>query len=438
MDEKQKLILNAQIEALNNNLERIKKVVTSPMIEPSYRNQIYGKFFTAISEINEKIKDINTGMASGSKSLQECWMLYEDAHSSSNRVFDQCLDFLGGIAVRRMKLEEGICDLAEELVLYYSNQTDVSWRSVMILGEDREFDEISSTTEIIRLHFPEWDVWNLPFTAYQFGLLIAGKYLPSFIEFYKNEGERIQKLLTEKDIPPEELLDLADSLLELRKQVIAGGDYEQALKYKKLHLRSLFADTFATYVLGPAYIYARLFLRFSPASYDRDQSYEPSYSRRIAFMVWAIEKMNEDAKTDEYQPGPYETEIKRIKDWSSVTIQTIEPGFQGDFKTGKPYDDWFQEIYGTIKRKYGLAGFSIDSWDQAQKLGSQLLTKPELTPETTLPAVLNAGWYARINNPTRVSDIAERVHELLYQVVHPSEPPIEGGAPSERPGGARR
>src|SRR3989442_3403286 len=50
----------------------------------------------------------------------------------------------------------------------------MGWQSVLIVGEE-QLDP--SQADIIRLRFPACDIWNLPFTAHEYGYLVAHKDL---------------------------------------------------------------------------------------------------------------------------------------------------------------------------------------------------------------------------------------------------------------------
>ncbi len=435
-EEKEENILVAQIDALIQNLDRIYNLLQNDKIEPEFRNPIYGKFGLAINTRKydlEKLKERVEGKNLTGAQLAEEWKKYTDVRVKGQRVFDQCLDFLGGVAVRRMELEEGICSLAEDLVKYFAERTGVSWSSVMILGEERPFDDVAQLTQIIRLQFPEWDIWSLPFTAYEFGQLVArAETLTELFKFFVDEEELIRQLIEKENLTEEEFINLAPDIKAHRQEYQSDKTntrlVERFLEQQRVHMRGLFADAFATYFLGPAYLYARLYLRLIPTDVLQEEPHKPSLGRRIFFMLETLEKMNDAQKTGPYDTGPYYTEIQRIKGIWSKTIAGVAPGY----RFGKPYDDWFAKMYSNLEKNYRGVGLKAQAWKEATELGKRLLDDSAgVPPGTSLPVILNAAWYCRFNHPDRRVEIAKAARKLC-DAVRGGKPGLQGPAAPQR------
>lgn len=430
-EERKENLLIAHIDALIKNLQRIDTLLKNNKIEKQFR-AVYGKFSLATTPLRKDLAKLREKVQRSSlaeQELAEAWQIYAASQQDAQRVFAQCLDILGGMYVRTMELEEGICDLAEHLVRHYVRQTGIDWSSVMILGEERLFDNVAQTTQIIRLRFPEWDVWSLPFTAYEFGLLVTrGDNIRRLNEFFENEAKRIRGLITEEDIAPEGLSsDIQAYRREYQSNYKHDEEVEEFIQQQLLHMKTLFADAFATYFLGPAYLYARLYLRLLPTGVFRDRAHEPSLARRMYFMLKTLEKMNEAGKKDSFDSGPYRGEIQRLTALWTETVQAVRPGYKGEFQFGKPYDDWFSEMYDQLQRVYDDEGLSYAEWDQAKKLGEELLDSPQVLPRTPLPVILNAAWYCRVHHPERLLDIEKQVRALCKQAVSEGTLPPQAG-----------
>jgi len=416
-------VLIAQIDALTEQLQRGEAVLKSESIEREYRMPIYGKFARAISPLMRRLEQLRCTAAKDSlapEELDAAWREFTEAYSEGQRVFAQCLDFLGGIAVRRMGLERGICGVAERLVGDFAFATGVPWSSVMILGEERLFDDVAQITQIIRMRFPEWDVWSLPFTAHEFGQLVAsGESVRGLREFMVDEERRLRRLIEDAQIQQAELQAVAPTIRALRAEYVGTRNavaVEQFLAQQRHHLHSLFADIFATYFLGPAYVYARLFLRFVPTAAFTDEPASPSEARRMAVMVSTLQQMSQAEKHDPYAEGAYDAETRRFEALWENTVKAVTPGYEEDFIFGAPYDGWFTQLFNLLRTEHGLVGFKAADWEKAQVLSDGLLQFQPPPPGLSLPVILNAAWHCRVRHPERVEDIEKRARELAEEL----------------------
>jgi hypothetical protein len=449
----EKDVLLAQIEALSQSLGRITELLTDPAIDKMYSRPIYGKFYRAINPQGKNLEDLKEKLDADGTSLADAWQQYTVIKAEAQKISDQCLDYLGGIVVRKMELDDHTCDLAEELVKYYVERTGRDWASVMIVGQERLFDTVAQITQIIRIRFPEWDISSLPFTAQEFGqLLTTGDTIDGLNDLFLLEKRRIRRLIEMAPLDIEDLLepDVEDKdqrLAELQEQIEAQEGAENLLapdikamrqrfqagraddlelerycEQQSSHLRRLFADAFATYFLGPAYIDAQLYLRLNPMHLGRDLPHKPSRERRMAFMLGTLREMNQVHKTSVHDPGPYAGELNRLQALWQETVKPIvdpDPLAATDTRFGKPYDDWFAPVYARLNIHYSRVGFTAEQWKQAQDLGDQLLDEPKGGSGMTLPVILNATWYCRVKHPDRLDDIEKKARGLYQQICRP-------------------
>jgi hypothetical protein len=311
------------------------------------------------------------------------------------------MDFLGGIAIREMELERGMCQIAEHLVRDTYSTSGLTWSSVLIVGEERLYQEIAQTTQFIRLRFPELNIWSLPFTAHEFGMLLASTdQVRGIQELFATEISRINRLIDPKKCKQDELAGVASSLLELRRKHYTPQHRSQMLERQRMQLKIIFADMFATYFLGPAYVYARLFLRLEPNSYDQEKDYEPSFLRRFAVMYATLLKMNDREKSASKKFGPYEDVLTILKERWDNTIRSVNPMYDGVLAIPKPFNDWFASLWEPFNTAYSLSGFQKEDWKLASELGESLnqflkVGEEVILPESVkLPVILNAAWYS--------------------------------------------
>lgn len=430
-------VLAAQIKALEKNIERMTTLVGDKAIQ--FRTPISGKFLRAISPYKSSLMGLKKRVEGNlmQDQIENSWQELVRIREAVDRVSNQCLDYIGGIAVRKWELEEKICDLAETLVSQSLNQGS-NWVSVAIVGEERLLDEVAQTTQIIRLRFPEWGIWSLPFTAYEFGRWIIGeKFVAGLNEFFIEEENRADRCIRTKavadliaagDLPEDqvhndEIVNLAPDISSLRESFLNGKDVTQelaqTLKQLQAYLKELFADAFGTYFLGPAYPYSRLCLRLNPATALQDLPRHPSLARRVSLMMKMLVKMGERAKEGNVnESNPYEPEVKILADLWESTIKMVQPGYRTDFSFGSPYDSWAESLYNKLQASYFDVGFSHKHWKDAKALGDKFIKEERATLDATssLPIVLNAAWYSRARMPDRGQYI-ERVARDLMEAI---------------------
>src|SRR5262249_5518280 len=100
------------------------------------------------------------------------------------------------------------------------------------------------------------------------------------------------------------------------------------------------------------------------------------------------------------------------------TVQMTRPGYVMKFDYGKPYDAWAGILYSKLQETYDEVGFSHDDWKSAASLGDQLKDMADkLDANKTLPAVLNAAWYARVREPERTDWVEKQARNLMNSIL---------------------
>jgi hypothetical protein len=417
------------LESVKQKLQDCEKVLVRPLVS--------GKFLKLINPRKDDLEKLKTRVEEHSLTqaqLKKAWNDYLDIKQVVERICSQCLVYMGGIAIRTWSLEEQICDLAESLVNQFVN-LGASWTSVTIVGEEGLFDRVAQATQIIRLRFPEWDIWSLPFTAYEFGRWMAGEeheYIEGLRKFYNDEKGRIIRLITTgddaaliaaEDVTEQEIKDLAPEFDELRKDYQNGKkSAEEVGRIVDQHveyLKELFVDAFATYFLGPAYLYARACLRLNPIDALQDRPKEPSLARRMGLMLGLLSEMgNPGKKGDAYETGRYKAVDGRLKDLWEKAIEVFHPGYKAEFHFGHPYDRWSKVLYDMLKAAYAENGFTDKDWQSAEKLSKRFLedNADATDASASLPIILNAAWQYRVLNSDRIGEVEKQALKAMLAV----------------------
>lgn len=250
------------------------------------------------------------GAKPGEEALQdikESWGRYQDIYEQSQEVFGECLEYVGGLALRDRGFDQKICHVADKLILSCAEDwNNLKWQSLTVLTAQEKLGQ--TLARIIRLRFPEWTIWTLPFTAHEFGhvAIHAIEPLREFVEGKINELMRKDPQLeaARATHPPASQIDLASAESRARKRA-------------ENHIYKLVADAFATYTMGPAYPCAALLLRFNPVTAGSGEHEHPTDVKRAELVLSMLGRMNENEEAA--GDPPYTNIIDRLqREWATA------------------------------------------------------------------------------------------------------------------------
>ncbi|HXD33054.1 MAG TPA: hypothetical protein VN643_18175 [Pyrinomonadaceae bacterium] len=156
----------------------------------------------------------------GQQLLENAWK--EVSVEKNQLIFSDYVDFLSGLALRDKGWDNSICQIADELISSCGNLLQSRMWEALTIPSSHGAVTLAS---IIRMGFPEWNLWGLPLAAHELGLVA--------VEVDNKLGAY--------------LADQAGDDIQLRRQI-----------------QVCLADAFATCTMGPAYACAALLLRFDP------------------------------------------------------------------------------------------------------------------------------------------------------------------------------
>ncbi|MEV4536355.1 hypothetical protein AB0J82_21450 [Asanoa sp. NPDC049518] len=163
------------------------------------------------------------------------------------------LAVLEGILLRGHPFYRAVTVAAETLLDALVEATGIGRGVLLSVADGERFERMAG---LVRMRFPDVDVWGLPILVHELGHLVADA-LPE-------PGDRNAR-------PVLFHLDREDDRL----------------------LGELFADVFATWALGPAYPCAVMTLRARPDRFDDATRTHPSWDRRVWTMVAAMRRTAE-------------------------------------------------------------------------------------------------------------------------------------------------
>jgi hypothetical protein len=306
------------------------------------------------------------------------WKKYADfVYAPGRMLFGDYSDFLLGLATRDSLLDEGVCQLADDLIK--------QWNPGVSLTIPAKYVALESTlARIVRLSFQDWSIWALPLAAREVGYVVNAR---------ENASDRLAGFIREK---------MVDGQIEA-------------------HLRDYLADVFGTYVMGPAYCYAAIYMRFDPLLAYEPLDDHPPDAMRAEVIFDALDWMSR-AKLEN---DPYQSILEELRSqWQVVLAQAIVPArralpMAGSFTT--LVEELAQIVYSERQ-----AMFSATAWGRAKQMRNDFLEgRNSAQPQDDLRSVLNAAWLARVQKPSQ-SKLIESLARQAFDSVMKRKPAPAG------------
>jgi hypothetical protein len=379
MDERS--ILLAQIEALDENLNRAKKVMDAQQIDPELRKAVRNRFEWLINNKQNELMELRTSI-NRSMPMDSCWNDFQNKRKECGLILSECLAFIEGVLVRSARIDDGICEVADALLAKLSDDADVTWQRFTIMGKDEFF---TKTTEIIRMRFPEFSIWNLPIVCHELGHFVGEEMRKSitpdiFVQILQEEGKRIE---------------------------------EHDIRF----LHEQFADLFAVYAMGPAFACTCILLHFDPMRAYEDGEEHPADAKRVHFILKALEEMDKASMPPIYI-GIIDT-LRKLWQRSLTSAgkpEKLSPDIENQLN--ERLDKFYVRV---IKKR--LIGVEYKGWPLAGVLSPELLSDKDVTQvlanyKVTLLDVLNAAWLCRIRHWSEDgSRISQKSLKLCLEIV---------------------
>lgn len=315
-------------------------------------------------------------------------------HQAWGALQEEVLDFLGGVLLRQQQLDDSICSIADALLRDYARLTGINWTSRTVPGRHPLF---SPATDMVQLRFPDWELWNLPLMAHEFGH-VAAPATPAFLEFVTRE---------------------ITATLRSHPQASSWTRQQQEryLSERSAQLHEFFADAFAVYCQGPAFAFDMVLLHLNPAEAYTPRGHHPTHAERFEGLLTILKQMDTAAQQEGYEDPPYAWVANWLKQvWqqglSACGTQPDElaPYYRSQARrlTG--------EIYNVLEQFYRLgAQFSPADWKRANDKAVALLSGNVTLHDETPRTLLNIAWACRVRHPERITDIAHHIWNMWRQ-----------------------
>jgi predicted MPP superfamily phosphohydrolase len=427
--------LSTRLDALEQSLERAKQPPSAWRLKMRLREEeIPGEdLWGADSPIDTELallRAIRTNLekaegtdANAGRFIMGAWRSYARVSERSQEIFREWLDVAGGLTLRTHELDERLFRMADRLIEDCAAGSGVpSYVSIPAAQENLA----KTMGHVIRLRFPEWTIWNVPFAVHEYGQVVV---------------DHVDALRTLVE-------DTTTSWVNQDRewQLIAGNEEEKdekQLNYQH-QLRKFVADAFATHTLGPAYACAAILLHFDPLfAYDE----RAAYDKRARVMLAMLEKMDNRAGG-----SPYEKMVELLEHhWKSVLGRAKPSGSTeatDEERLRDLVDEIWERIYGEYRNEKlyppagGESGWQIAkgwaaNWIQ-QLEANEPLSVWEVSSGSKLRDVLNAAWLCRISYPEKIEQITGAADDqceaiIAYATEGASGSRVRHKASSQRP-----
>ncbi len=323
------------------------------------------------------LEELDRGLSNGGASddqMKAAWRKYSrEVYEESVPVFAEYVDFLGGLALRDTGFDEGICQIADDLVRRCEMVPEIpAWESMTIPAHK---EAVSDTlARIIRLGFPEWTIWALPLTSREFGYVVASKNV------------------------------------DLRNYV-----EKEAAVGQSEYMTHCMADAFGAYAMGPSYAFAAILLRLDPRSTPGGHGQKPSDLERAHVVLTMLRQMDKSS-----EGRPYKVIYQQLSAEWEAALEQVDTSGALDSATRQQLEDWVEHMRNFLARKAEVA-YLEGNWRRIQEWTEHM--KPETVKDITLQGtedlrdVLNVAWLSRFESPfAKIETLAEAARKLWERI----------------------
>lgn len=323
--------------------------------------------YHAANDLQSKLGDIEQLEGSvREQELEQAWKNFGQLRSNANEIFAEFVELVAGLAFRERSRDWWVFRAADSVVTECAELARQRWDPVTVPGLKHA---IARTLEqVVRLRFPDWTIWALPITAYEFWRV----YLPS-----------------DDDQP------------RLAQQFVIG-QCDDIDRLDDVRLGFL-ADAFATFTMGPSYACASLMLKLSVEEAER------------AHVI--LRSLELAGGTTDEREGNYNADI----------VQPIRRWWQASPGTGdvahdrvEALDKFSEVAHLAFYRYFPGAKYPQTRWpDYVEPTASALRQERKPTHGGALLQrdLLNAVWDARLNGEADNDTIAMYGRMLFKQLL---------------------
>lgn len=311
-------------------------------------------------------------------SAAEQWSVLSDVASTTERLAADALAFVGGVAVRSLGLDGGVCDIADALLRHLAGELRID-RKFVTLPSSTDYHDVLS--EVVRVRYPGAGIWDLPIAIHEFGHYAVPR-------IGVRRGQPVQAVI----------------------------DRQRADRpYLGWFAEELFCDVFATYVAGPAYGFSAA-ARLDPTRAHQDHKpTHPSPATRMAAVLHTIDALQAAWAVEGRAAGSLQAFRKNVAElWKE---RTDSAGQQPE-----PTDDERQfgtsmaaEFVSILDGDEACLSNRFDDGTAAWDVIGALDRREAPGAHHSMLDIVNAGWLVRRANERGRGDRVEEITKLVSQ-----------------------
>lgn len=323
---------------IGQRMQELDRIVdfNSPRIEDSldFCYVLAGKIDCVIRDLESKA-DQNAAWNAFDKLMAECEPLFADY-----------VDFLSGVTLRDYQLDNGVAALAE---LVFEEL-----RAEGIAMPARQVHLPTRMRSLAKFQFPEWTLWDVPLAGYHAGLCRADSMAH----------------------------DIVEGCL---------AEHPEAFP-TKLFAERLFAEIYATCVVGPAYGYAALLLHLHPRKSTRTND-DPSAAERAHVILAALAHSGRTAPD-------FAGRVKLLAQWWDIAAEgsRAEPSTNADVLTA-----FVAQVMTKLETRMSPPPYDAARW---KDVTTGLATADDVKAQVLPLDRLNAAWHLRLTDSASVVDLS--------------------------------
>jgi hypothetical protein len=373
-----------RIDALVCRLELASKAIQATKSEgnaPRATRRLYEGVGAGLADrLSTQLQELRRkrGKAREGNTTASVWSVV--SASACAQLLDEALLYLQAVHSRGSDSGPGLCEIADQLFSEIAaNVPYIAWKGYSVFSAEDSYDKLS---DVIRVRYPIGAAWDIPVSVHEFGHYLSDKILAK-----TGDGASEQTI----------------------KQYLASQAARNAAQKADVHttwpvwLEEVFADVFAATVLGPAFGYSAILLRFDPSqpAAERDGKH-PSDAKRVYILLSTLQKLDKEKEL----AGRLSPSIELLRRyWRDCCVSA------GEGANAEPLKADQTLIYGYLAMFYDLLKQSAPliryrSWSSVAQL-QELLKNPPAggVAEFKITDLLNAAWLCRVQDPESAGTI---------------------------------
>ncbi len=356
-----RIVLRLRVQELLEQLNDVERALEHQALDAALRERVAVRFQRLAAARRAELRALRDAIDGGAIEPADAWVELSDIRSAIGPLAAEGLALLEGGLVRATGLDRGLCRIADALLGQLARLSECPWDRFTILDQGEYFNSLA---EVIRLRFPDLTIWGLPIAAHEFGHFVG------------------QKLSGDPDA--------ATSFHAIIAQGVASH-----------HVDEHFADCYATYALGPAFVCVAVLQRFDPRTAATAGPTHPPATHRVWLCLHILRKMNGAGGI----LSPFSEVVEALEQtWDALVRDATRAAPTPDAAEQAQLSTVGEMLWDVLEFRAGGVRYANAAWMGAKAQAPPLLDaiangRKSDTAAAELRDILNTAWVARLAGP---------------------------------------